>query len=250
MSESVVLCEGFHDRAFWDGWLTHLGCNSDGFKPGTSGYPARDPWNLAVTHGQFAYRSASRNFVRVRACKGKTHVVPEARIRLGQRNTKALVRLVLNVDPDSDPSSAATGLRHQDVLREVQSIESSAKMNADNEIEIDGGATKIHLVRWETTDAAGPGLPNQQTLERLICSAIIAAYPARAKAVQDWLDTRPTPPVADPKEHAWSHMAGWYADMGCEAFFSNLWNDARIASELKSRLQSSGAWRIAELLAS
>lgn len=21
MSESVILCEGFHDRAFWDGWL-------------------------------------------------------------------------------------------------------------------------------------------------------------------------------------------------------------------------------------
>lgn len=44
MSESVILCEGFHDRAFWDGWLTHLGCNSDGFRPGTPGYPALDPW--------------------------------------------------------------------------------------------------------------------------------------------------------------------------------------------------------------
>ena len=40
MSESVILCEGFHDRAFWDGWLTFLHCNSDGFKPGTPGFPA------------------------------------------------------------------------------------------------------------------------------------------------------------------------------------------------------------------
>lgn len=52
MSESVILCEGFHDRAFWDGWLTFLGCNSDGFKPGTPGYPALDPWGDPVRRGQ------------------------------------------------------------------------------------------------------------------------------------------------------------------------------------------------------
>lgn len=26
MSESVIYCEGYHDRAFWMGWLGHLGC--------------------------------------------------------------------------------------------------------------------------------------------------------------------------------------------------------------------------------
>lgn len=25
MSESVILCEGFHDRSFWDGWLSRPG---------------------------------------------------------------------------------------------------------------------------------------------------------------------------------------------------------------------------------
>jgi hypothetical protein len=57
MSESVILCEGFHDRAFWDGWLTLLKCDSAGFRPGTSGYPQNDPWGDPVRQGQFAYRS-------------------------------------------------------------------------------------------------------------------------------------------------------------------------------------------------
>src|SRR5436309_2878174 len=83
---------------------------------------------------------------------------------------------------------------------------------------IDSGATKVALVRWEASDPDGPGLPQQQTLERLVCAALIAAYPTRAKSVQDWLDSRPQPPGTHPKEHAWSHMAGWYADQGCEAF--------------------------------
>jgi hypothetical protein len=44
-------------------------------------------------------------------------------------------------------------------------------------------------------------------------------------------------------------MAGWYAQFGCEAFYSNLWKDPHLASELESRLRSSGAWQIAETLA-
>jgi hypothetical protein len=44
-------------------------------------------------------------------------------------------------------------------------------------------------------------------------------------------------------------MAGWYADHGCDDFYANLWRDVRIAQELQTRLQRSGAWRIAEALA-
>jgi hypothetical protein len=57
------------------------------------------------------------------------------------------------------------------------------------------------------------------------------------------------PPSADPKEHAWSYMAGWYADHGCEACYSNLWNDPRVVGELESRLRASGAWQMAESMA-
>jgi hypothetical protein len=253
MSESVVLCEGYHDRAFWDGWLKHLGCSSQGFEPSTPGYPALDPWGDKVGGGQFAYYSPTQRFVRVRPCNGKSNILRELRIRLVLRSTKVLESLVINVDVDTSTTSTSqtsTGLRRQDVLNQVQHVDASAMMNASGEVELDGGATKIYLLRWEAADPPAPGLPDQQTLERLVSAAMVAAYPARATAVQTWLDARPSPPGADPKEHAWSYMAGWYAQYGCEAFNKQLWDDPRLADELKGRLQASGAWQIAAALAS
>ena len=251
MSESVVLCEGYHDRAFWAGWLTHLGCSDEGFKPGTNGYPADDPWGRKVTGGQFGYRSTSGAFIRVVQCKGKTNLLPEATNRLALRTAKPLLRLVINIDPDVPiAGSAVTGLRLQDVLNFVRTqIDPAAAQTPDGEIVIDGGASRISLIRWEAGDAAAPGLPDQETLERLVCAAMAAVYPARATAVQDWLNARPLPPPVNPKDHAWSYMAGWHSESSCEFFYQNLWNEAGIVRELESRLRASGAWRVAELLA-
>jgi hypothetical protein len=252
MSESVILCEGFYDRAFWDGWLTFLGCNSDGFKPGTPGYRALDPWGGTVGQGQFAYRSKSGGFVRVQPCNGRSNVLPELRIRLIRRTTRQLRRLIINVDVDTSAAAMTagpTGLGQQDVLYQVQQIDPPASMNANGEIEVDGGATTVSLVRWEVSDPPAPGLPAQQTLERLVSAALAAAYPGRAASVQAWLDARPIPPRPDPKEHAWSYMAGWYAEHGCEAFYANLWHDPRVVAELNPRLRASGAWQIAAALA-
>jgi hypothetical protein len=252
MSESVILCEGYHDRAFWDGWLTSLGCTSDGFKPNTPGYPALDPWGDAGRGGQFGYRSRTGQFVRVQPCNGRTGILPQARVRLRQRSTRTLIRIVVNVDVDVPAGGVAggpTGLRQQDVLYQVQQIEPTAVVNAEGDIEVDGGATKVALVRWETADPPGAGLPDEQTLERLVSAAIIAAYPPRAKAVFDWLSSRPQAAAPGPKEHAWSYMAGWYAEQGCEAFYASIWADANIAKELELRLRGSGAWQIAERMA-
>jgi hypothetical protein len=197
--------------------------------------------------------STIRGEVQVRPCNGKVNVLQEARIRLTRRTIKRLVRLVLNVDVDTSVAGSTpgtSGLSQQDLFYQVQQIDPGASVNAATEIEIDGGTTKIALVRWETHDPPIPGLPDQQCLERLASAAIVAAYPPRAKAVEDWLGARPTPPPIDPKEHAWSYMAGWYAGHGCEDFYTNLWRDAAIVAELEKRLRTSGAWQIAEMVAS
>ena len=97
MSESIVLCEGYHDRAFWAGWLTHLGCSDEGSRPGTNGYPLRDPWNAVVRGGgQFAYRSRSGAFIRVRPCGGRNKVLPEAELRLRDRTARPVSRSQIN----------------------------------------------------------------------------------------------------------------------------------------------------------
>jgi hypothetical protein len=118
---------------------------------------------------------------------------------------------------------------------------------------VDNGATQVFLVRWEVNDAVAVGLPNQQTLERLVCAALVAAYPDRGSTVQTWLDSRQNPPAnapaTEPKEFAWSYMAGWYAGHNCEDFYCSLWREPKVAAELESRLRSSGAWQIAKALA-
>jgi len=80
-------------------------------------------------------------------------------------------------------------------------------------------------------------------------AALIAAYPERGSPVQDWLDARPDGPPAGPKEFGWSHMAGWYAERGCQAFYSALWTDARVTQELEGRLRTAKLWMVAEELA-
>jgi hypothetical protein len=254
MSESVILCEGYHDRAFWAGWLTHLGCSDPGTPlPGSARRrKILDPWKDRVEGGQYAYLSKTGQFLRVIPCNGKSQILDTARDRLIQRTRKPVVRLVLNIDADTTASGVqtATGLRVQDVEQFVRTnIDPGATRNAAGQIKVDGGNTLVCLIRWEVPDAPAPALPDQQTLERLACATIVAAYPARATAVQNWLGARPLPPAVDPKEHAWSYMAGWYAEHGCEAFYSNLWNDPNVVRELESRARSSGAWQIAATLA-
>ena len=53
-TQSVVLCEGYHDRAFWAGWLKTLGW----FIPAKygnqkDGYKVVDPAGKKVIGGQF-----------------------------------------------------------------------------------------------------------------------------------------------------------------------------------------------------
>lgn len=253
MSETVIYCEGYHDRAFWKGWLTHLGCIDPGAPTGgkTTRSPVYDPWNTLVARGQFAYHSRSGQFIRVVPCDGKTKILPLARTRLGQLAFKPLLRLVINIDPDVSAagSSGATGLKLVDILQLATAFDPTAAVDADGSIGLQGGKTRLSLARWETQDPPTPGLPDQQTLERLVCGALAAAYPGRGQAIQAWLNARPQPPAPDPKEYAWSHMAGWYADHGCEFFYSHLWSDAHIVRELETRLRASGAWHIAETIA-
>jgi hypothetical protein len=43
--ESVIFCEGYHDRAFWSGWLLHLDCVDPGRVPEKSFRNiVKDPW--------------------------------------------------------------------------------------------------------------------------------------------------------------------------------------------------------------
>jgi hypothetical protein len=204
-SESYILCEGYHDRAFWKGWLTHLGCND----PGPS--LVRDPWDLPVRRGHFAFYSRSDRFIRVVPAGGRAELLPSARARLLQRGSKALSRLILTVDADVDANATETeGLAISDsaIQNLIREVDASASRKSLGHFVLDGGETELIVIRWETHDPPTETLPDRQTLERLVCAAITAVYPARGPALRAWLDSRPEPPPSDPKEFSWSHMAG------------------------------------------
>ncbi len=252
-AESVVLCEGYYDRSFWAGWLTHLGCTDPGL-PESSGprKPVPDPRGRPVAKGHFAFLSPQNSFVRVVPCNGRDRILPELRRRLQQRATESVARLVVCVDPDAVISNealhSARGLTLDDLKHTLDQWQVASREEA-GELAIDEGATSISLVRWEVEGSCSPGVPAQQTLERLVCAALVAANPERGEAVAQWLQGRPSPPDdANGKAHAWSFMAGWYAQLGCDRFYRHIWEDQALVNQLRILLERAGVWRIAESL--
>jgi hypothetical protein len=251
--ESVILCEGYHDRAFWDGWLRSLGCKV----PQSSNLASKiikDPWGSRVASGQYGYHSQSGEFVRIVPCHGDTFVPEVLRLRLRERATRTVRRIVVTYDADSDARTepeAVQGVQsaHDSVRSILKEFDPHFATGPTGDYLLDGGNTVVSVAIWWTPDAHAPGLPSKHTLERLVCAALGAAFPGRAQAVEQWLQSRPSGPPAGPKEHAWSNMAGWYAEQGCEAFYSALWGEPNVATELQSRLVKTGVWRIAQEVA-
>ena len=247
--ESVILCEGYHDRAFWAELLKRCGCTD--LATAQNNRRVLDPWKLQVAQGQYGFRSCSGVFVRIKPCNGEKNVLPEARRRLSERATKSLLRLAVCIDTDTDaeePLAIAFERTQRALEGIVRDSDPIAIRSEEGDFLVDGGATRVSAILWHVSAPRSPGVPHKQTLERLVCAALASVYPARAAAVESWLTSRPDGPMAGPKEHAWSHMAGWYAKHHCEDFFREVWRDPSVADELEGRLRQSGAWRVIEEL--
>jgi hypothetical protein len=251
--ESWVCCEGLHDRAFWKWMLLSLGCRDLSKRAGRGGrVPVYDPFGDELPRGQFGFASASEQFVRVVPCEGKNNVLRVARSRLGDRVSKPVRRLVICADDDTNADGSPTGtvpLSRAAIQALCQQLDPTAAVPSSGAICLDRGGTEVCVTNWSAADPPAAALPNQQTLERLVCAAIVAAHPARGTNVVEWLRLRQDPPPTDPKEFAWSHMAGWYAKNGCDDFYRCVWGDDAIAEQLRTRLQANGTWAIAEALA-
>lgn len=222
-TETIILCEGYDDRAFLAGWLLRLGLND--LKPDKGRATPIDPWGLPVSDGQFAFRAPDGGSVRVQPCHSRGNVFRRAKLRVKGAPSRALAGLVLAVDHDGvDPTPQFDGVTAK-----------ARKLGVGN----------VNLAVWHCEDPATDGVPDAQTLERVVCAAIVAAYPLRGPSVQTWVAGRPDCPV--PKDEvghktlAWSHMAGWYSRHGCGDFYRAVWRDERVATALEDRLTANGA---------
>jgi hypothetical protein len=250
--ESQIICEGYHDRAFWSGMLKQLGCTDPGDRGNGRRFPVPDAFGDEIRGGNYGFLSKSGAHIKIVPARSKDAIPEAVRSRLRSRTTKKLDRLIVNVDSDRQADGSPPSTREltpDKILHIVQQFDPAVIANGD-ELVIDGGDTKVSLVSWKCNDPASDGLPHQHTLERVVCAAIAAAFPSRGPAVHNWLHSRLDPPPPDPKEHAFSYLAGWYARVGSyEGFFSTIWGIHPIVAELVPRLDSCGAWGVANLLA-
>ncbi len=254
MTESVILCEGYHDRAFWKGWLEHLGCVDPGLHSGKSvRTPILDPWGTRVVGGQYAFHGHSGQFIRLVPCHGKTKLRPAVAARLSERKTKSLAQLVVNFD--SDQPAHDTGATDHLSLNTLEQLTLSQDHRrtviGPGDYLLDAGQTRVSGVVWTAPAAELPGVPRHQTLERIICAATATAFPERGHCVKQWLESRPNSPAREcleGKEIIYSYMAGWHAEQGSEPFYSHVWTVPPIRDALIEHLKQTPSWKLVEQL--
>jgi hypothetical protein len=227
--QSIILCEGYDDRSFWAGWLMALGCREA---------KGRDPWGRPVNQGKYAYRTPTGAFVLVHPCDGRERLAEHARLYLSGHPTHPLAQLLINHDSDADAPEWG------DVTSELRKLGGAPVEVGTSSISDGVPATAIV---WGCNDGVPTaGVPIKQTLERLVAASIVAAYPDRGPAVQSWLDGPPSTLGSPSKAHAYSLLAKWYGDHGCDDFFRAIWRDELVRRQLENRLRERGAWQAVE----
>lgn len=235
--QHAILCEGYDDRSFWAGWLGALGCEDRKGDP-------NDVWGRPVRgEGRFVFQAPTGARIILHPVGGRSRLRPFARTYLADRNHR-FDRVVVNLDPDL-PATEARPSEGYDLVR---GIVEHYRGSATGEGRFRVGETEVVAVVWECDDPPEtPGVPEKQTLERLVAASIVAAYPDRARAVVDWLAAEPLGGDG-PKHHGYSYLAKWWAEHGADDFFRELWRDEVVARELEARLRASGAWERIEAL--
>jgi hypothetical protein len=247
---SVVVCEGYHDRAFWKGLLLHLGCTD----PSSRGrVRLQDPWGDPVVGGHFGFRSCSGRFIVIVPSRGERDkgdkIKSTASFYLEQRPKKRIDRLVINVDDDAPAGSPGQAASHRSSFSDViRKIDPAVQVLPNGDLELSDGCV-VSIVVWSSANTPlQGGVPGHENLERLVCAAIAAAHPPQVQPVADFLSSAGhTRPRADAKAHAWSYMARLWPEDGCERFFEHVWEDPAVSQGLFAI--PIDAWRVARELA-
>ncbi len=232
---SVLLCEGYHDRAFWKGALTRLGFRDMPADPGVSS----DNWGESVKARDGVYRfvlPSNGRQVRLESCKNDDGVLKTASARVQFTNAKPLDVVVVVIDRDTHEGDERRTLQAiRDRLPSDSSADPAARRWRSSGVE-------VHAVTLGLEQPPCAGVPEQQCLERIICAALARAREPWALHVAQWLANRPDKPTGpDHKSHAWSYMAGWFADHGVDDFLQHLWRNEYIVGELLRVLEPTGA---------
>lgn len=244
MSWLLILCEGYDDRNFWSSWLARLGCSSILTAAGEARYGfkkvAKDYW-FTSPHGEL---------VVVRPCMSIEFIWTETEREI--RRQEPPKRIIVNVDSDKPADEDATSGRIERLWQLVQGL--GCKQDK-RDLPYRVGDTQIDLVVWHSQDLSGTaGVPDKQTLERLVCAAIVEAS-ISSEHPQGWATSVLTFLQQEPrggdkhKNYAHAYRAK-YLVHEMEELFQAVWSEhfPGIAAQLEKRLRATGAWRVAEAL--
>lgn len=234
MSQIQILCEGYDDRAFLKCWLLHLGAvdlwAQAGFKRKRLKELLSDNGTKA-NDGDFCVRGQSGIDLVIRPCLGVGELWAHAETALHDEIVSRILLVCDSDRPAHDPEPA------QGRVQRLSQLPS---------------AIPVDLVVWHCGDQPNlPGVPSEQTLERLICSAIAEAQPETWKlAVEEFLRREP---VFGPnhKNYAHAYWAKFFAH-DFDDLYQAVWSQDRfpgVAAQLEARLRQNGDWdRIASLV--
>lgn len=242
-TERVVLCEGEADLEFWLGWLTSIGCTD----PTNEGRKrVLDPWGRPVPPTQGWLHSKSGVPIRLVKCGDRFQVLREGKRRFDLRATAPTELMVLSMDGGVSAKDDLDRVR-KTIGDRVEQWHERATRAPEGDLSVDG--TWVAIVAWGTNDPPKDGVPQGQTLERVVASAIVSAYPDRGAAVHAWLEAAPRAQFLSHESYLLSYVAKWWPGDPGPRFFRKVWQEPELIKRLGRRLQRIDAWRVGERLA-
>lgn len=221
-----LLCEGYHDRSFWKGALEHLGFKKETIIRGKN----------IQGGGQYGFKKGNVGVI-VKPCNGG------AITKALKRELESLDfdRLIYNVDSDKESFSASEAAQ---TCKTAMTMNNLVFREAEDHLVFE--AEKKHRALtwfvWGTQESGGTHVPIQQTLERLVCKALIDAFPERGPVVDAFLTPAATLALQEPKSFTWAHMAKWYPLDECSYFFEHLWKTESVREALIRFLGETRIW--------
>ncbi|MBL8618662.1 MAG: hypothetical protein JNM72_23820 [Deltaproteobacteria bacterium] len=259
---TIVLVEGYDDRAFWSGYLRHVrGCLPSVAVPAArlAGLPPGTHQLLRQTKGTYTYLSPSDGVVQVipfqeqhQAGQEPLRALLHARLNGRKTRPEALRGLVVCTDDDRPAGSPP---RHDrawlvQLLRNAKVTDIPALAGADTDgVHLPDGVV-VTAVHWRVDLGPDPALPDQQSLERVACAALHVVAPARVASVRTWLAGLPdlSAGYKDHKATAGALWAGWSAHDGWARFYEALWEDEPTRAALLEALPALESAALIELL--
>lgn len=248
MSRIFILCEGPSDRGFWSGWLKSLGCASCFEASGRHRKALASVWGGDLAPGDFTFSlpgsvDPKKADIQIHPCGDAEALRSNIATLLGQLRTKPLDALIVNIDSDRDASEDPSINSALDRVGDLIFRATGRRLQPRGAQFIDVDLPPIEVVVWRSySPARSVGVPEKQTLERLICAALASADSARGRSVLDFLGS---PPLggSTPKNYAASYRAKWFAHRN-DDLVEAIWQDSAIRGQLQVQLREIGVWDV------